>query len=82
MLMTALVFLIEPMLRVKVTHFLPSALGFLLEKEIALSDRLWKIHCIPLLLSLAVPRFRQDRRDRKSFEKVDTLLIGGMANTF
>ena len=31
--------------------------AFYWKKKFALSDRLWKIHCIPLLLSLAVPRF-------------------------
>ena len=51
-------FLIEPMLRWKgLRIFCLQQQAFYWKKKFALSDRLWKIHCIPLLLSLAVPRF-------------------------
>ena len=59
----------------EVTHFLPSAAGFFTGKNPLIVQAVNP--CITIYIISGVS-FRQDRRDRKSFEKVDALLIGGM----
>jgi len=85
MLMTALVFLIEPMLRWKgLRIFLPSAAGFLLEKEIRFVGQAVENPLHPFVAIIGGAKVSDKIGVIENLlEKVDTLLIGGgMANTF